>query len=144
MSVSMPIKCVEGCPGHGGCLFSADDGVILHQPLNLQIFRKNSVFGRKMNGPPVCPGEKTENAPTWRPRKHFFGPRFLPPPAPRRTHLAPPHLTQPNPATHTSISSTITNTQQHTTTVWADSDTLNSNYHHTTHNTKNMHKGDLS
>jgi len=25
-----------------------------------------------MNGPPVCPGQKTENAPTWRPRSRFF------------------------------------------------------------------------
>jgi len=32
-----------------------------------------------MNGPPVCPGEKTENAPTWRPRKHNFRTRFSPP-----------------------------------------------------------------
>jgi len=31
-----------------------------------------------MNGPPVCPCQKTENAPTWRVRKHFPGPRFLP------------------------------------------------------------------
>jgi len=30
-----------------------------------------------MNGPPVCLCQKTENAPTWRPRKHIFGPRFL-------------------------------------------------------------------
>jgi len=53
-------------------------GVILHQPLNLSIFRKNTENGQIMNGPPVCPGEKTENAPTWRPRKHFSGPVFLP------------------------------------------------------------------
>jgi len=52
-----------------------------------------------MNGPPVCPGEKTENAPTWRPRKHFFGVHFLPifldfcPPTPHYF----PHL---NPNTH--------------------------------------------
>jgi len=54
-----------------------DFGVILHQPLNLSIFRKNSVFSEKMNGPPVCLAQKSENAPTWRPRKHFFGPLFL-------------------------------------------------------------------
>jgi len=47
-------------------------GVILHQPLSLQIFRKNAVFGRKMNGIPVCLCQKSENAPTWRPRKHNF------------------------------------------------------------------------
>jgi len=52
--------------------------VILHQPLNLHIFRKNGKKPQKMNGPPVCPCQKSENAPTWRPRKHFFGPRFWP------------------------------------------------------------------
>jgi len=31
-----------------------------------------------MNGPPVCLGEKSENAPTWRPRKHIFCPLFCP------------------------------------------------------------------
>jgi len=53
-----------------------DFGVILHQPLSLSIFRKNSVFGRKMNGPPVCPGQNLQNAPTWRVRKHNFRPLF--------------------------------------------------------------------
>jgi len=55
-----------------------DFGVILHQPLNLSIFRKNTKNGRKMNGIPVSPCQKSENAPTWRPRKHNFRARFLP------------------------------------------------------------------
>jgi len=58
--------------------FDADPGVILHQPLSLQIFVKNSENRQKMNGPAVYPRQKTENAPTWRPRKHFFGPHFWP------------------------------------------------------------------
>jgi len=29
-----------------------------------------------MNGVPVCLAQKSENAPTWRPRKHNFGPLF--------------------------------------------------------------------
>jgi len=62
----------QGQPGSPQSL-----GVILHQPLNLQNFRKNSVFWQIMNGIPVCLFRKTENAPTWRPRKHFFGPLFL-------------------------------------------------------------------
>jgi len=37
---------------------------------------KNSENRRKMNGPPVCPGEKTENAPTWRPQNTNFGTPF--------------------------------------------------------------------
>jgi len=53
-------------------------GVILHQPLNLSIFRKKRENGQIMNGPPVCLGQKTENAPTWRPRKHNFRTRFCP------------------------------------------------------------------
>jgi len=141
--MSMPIKRVEGGPGYEDCLFTADDGVILHQPLNLQIFRKNSVFGRKMNGPPVYPGEKTENAPTWRPRKHNFGDPFSPPPTPRPTHLAPPHLTKPTPTPHHDTANPIINTLQHTTTVWADSDYYNLNLHHTTHNTENIRKRNL-
>jgi len=56
--------------------FAADDGVVLHQPLNLQIFRKNGDFGRKMNGPPVCLGRNLQNAPTWRPGNPFFGTPF--------------------------------------------------------------------
>jgi len=53
-------------------------GVILHQPLNLSIFRKKRENGQIMNGPPVCLGQKTENAPTWRLRKHNFRTRFCP------------------------------------------------------------------
>jgi len=53
-------------------------GVILHQPLNPTIFRKNGKKRPKMNGPPVSPCQKTENAPTWRPRKHIFWPHFCP------------------------------------------------------------------
>jgi len=30
-----------------------------------------------MNGPPVCPGRKTENAPTWRSPSPLFGGLFL-------------------------------------------------------------------
>jgi len=59
-------------------IFDRQTGVILHQPLSLTIFRKKRENRRKMNGPPVYPGEKTENAPTWRPRKHNFRARFLP------------------------------------------------------------------
>jgi len=29
-----------------------------------------------MNGPPVCPGQKTENAPTWRSPSPLFGGYF--------------------------------------------------------------------
>jgi len=56
---------------------AADPGVILHQPLSLHFFRKNGQKQQKMNGPPVCPGRKTENAPTWRPRSPVFGTPFL-------------------------------------------------------------------
>jgi len=44
---------------------AAEDGVVLHQPLNLQIFL---IFGKKrqkMNGVSVSPGQKSQNAPTW-------------------------------------------------------------------------------
>jgi len=65
-------------------IFDRQTGVILHQPLSLTIFRKKRENRRKMNGPPVYPGEKTENAPTWRPRKHNFRTPFSPVfPAPR-------------------------------------------------------------
>jgi len=47
-------------------------GVILHQPLNLSNFRKNSDFSENMNGIPVCLARKMENAPTWRPRNPDF------------------------------------------------------------------------
>jgi len=56
--------------------FDRRPGVILHQPLSLQIFVKNSENRQIMNGPAVYPRQKTENAPTWRPRKHFFGGYF--------------------------------------------------------------------
>jgi len=91
------------------------EGVVLHQPLNLQIFRKKRVFGRKMNGPPVCLGRNLQNAPTWRPGNPFFGTPFWgyfllilsPPPTPicsaiqhtqqypQHPHPIRPHL-QPN------------------------------------------------
>jgi len=77
--------------------FLQTEGVVLHQPLNLQIFRKNDDFGRKMNGPPVCLARKSENAPTWRSPSPFFGPpksgffgHFFTPPVP----------TLPNPSSH--------------------------------------------
>jgi len=50
-------------------------GPVLHQPLKLSIFWKKREKRQKMNGPAVCPGQKTENAPTWRsPRPLFWGP----------------------------------------------------------------------
>jgi len=55
---------------------AADTGVILHQPLSLHIFRKKRVFCQKMNGPAVCPCQKSENAPTWRPQNTNFWARF--------------------------------------------------------------------
>jgi len=65
--------------GHiGGVQFGLRLGVILHQPLSLTKKRKKRVFGQIMNGPPVCLGQKTENAPTWRPQNTNFGARFLP------------------------------------------------------------------
>jgi len=51
---------------------AADPGVVLHQPLSLHFFRKNGQKQQKMNGPPVCPAPKTENAPTWRSPSPFF------------------------------------------------------------------------
>jgi len=57
--------------------FPGRTGVILHQPLNLHIFWKNGDFRLKMNGPPVCPAPKTENAPTWRSGSPLFWTRFL-------------------------------------------------------------------
>jgi len=54
--------------------FLGQTGVVLHQPLNLSIFRKKSKNGQNMNGIPVCRSRKTENAPTWRsPRPLFWG-----------------------------------------------------------------------
>jgi len=50
---------------------------VLHQPLNLQKKRKNGKKGQNMNGVPVCPGQKTENAPTWRSPSPLFGGCFL-------------------------------------------------------------------
>jgi len=35
-----------------------------------QFFRKNGIFGEKMNGIPVSPGPKTQNAPTWQGEKN--------------------------------------------------------------------------
>jgi len=40
-------------------------GVVLHQPLIRRIFVKNGIFGQNMNGIPVSPGPKMQNAPTW-------------------------------------------------------------------------------
>jgi len=79
----------------GPIILGQQTGVILHQPLSLQIFRKNTKNGQKMNGIPVSPGEKTENAPTWRPRCHeirtYFWPNFMSfsPPIPHPN----PHIT---------------------------------------------------
>jgi len=68
-------------------------GPVLHQPLSCSIFWKKGVFCQKMNGPPVCPARKTENAPTWRspspvfwtPKSGFFG-YFLSPSASYFSH----------------------------------------------------------
>jgi len=43
----------------------AEDGVVLHQPLNLRIFLIFGKKGQKMNGVSVSPGQKSQNAPTW-------------------------------------------------------------------------------
>jgi len=53
-------------------------GVILHQPLNLSIFRKNAKNSQNMNGIPVCLRPKTENAPTWRSPRPLFWVPFWP------------------------------------------------------------------
>jgi len=74
-----------------------EDGVVLHQPLNLPIFRKNTDFGRKMNGPPVCPAPKTENAPTWRSGSPLFWTPFL-------ALFAPLFVSPTHPAHHTRLS----------------------------------------
>jgi len=75
--------------------FPGRTGVVLHQPLNLHIFRKNGDFRLKMNGPPVCPARKTENAPTWRSRSPLFRTRFLP--------IFMPFYTPPNPTLYPEI-----------------------------------------
>jgi len=54
----------------------ADTGVVLHQPLNRHIFRKNSDFLENMNGIPVSPSRFLQNAPTWRSPNPFFGTPF--------------------------------------------------------------------
>jgi len=48
-------------------------GPVLHQPLSLAFFRKNSQNGQNMNGIPVSRSRKTENAPTWRSPSPLFG-----------------------------------------------------------------------
>jgi len=47
-----------------------------------------------MNGPPVSPAQKSENAPTWRPRKHNFRAYFWPhfPPFLSSTKYQTPNL----------------------------------------------------
>jgi len=81
-----------------------DFGVILHQPLNLTKKRKKRIFGQIMNGPPVCLPQKSENAPTWRVRKHNFRPLFwgiflpicCPSPHPTQTPMHPLYLSCPS------------------------------------------------
>jgi len=51
-----------------------------------------------MNGVPVSPSQKSENAPTWRPRKHNFGGRFSAYfPLFSSPHLYTPHTQHPTP-----------------------------------------------
>jgi len=57
--------------------FGEHFGVILHQPLNCSIFWKNVENRQNMNGIPVSPGQKTENAPTWRSPSPEFQALFL-------------------------------------------------------------------
>jgi len=52
-------------------------GPVLHQPLSCSLFWKKRLFCQKMNGPAVCLGQKTENAPTWRSPRPLFGGLFL-------------------------------------------------------------------
>jgi len=52
-------------------------GVVLHQPLSLAFFWKNTKKAQNMNGIPVCLAWKTENAPTWRPQNPKFQALFL-------------------------------------------------------------------
>jgi len=67
-----------GCMGPGiSSILARQIGVILHQPLNLSIFRKNTKNSQNMNGIPVCLGQKTENAPTWRSPSPLFWGLFL-------------------------------------------------------------------
>jgi len=77
-------------------------GPVLHQPLSLPFFRKNSKNGQNMNGIPVSRSRKTENAPTWRsPRPLFwacFRALFWPillqfPPHSNYQSIHRPHLT---------------------------------------------------
>jgi len=49
----------------GSCEKAAEAGVVLHQPLNRRIFLDFAKNGQNLNGIPVCPGRKTQNAPTW-------------------------------------------------------------------------------
>jgi len=56
--------------------FGRRPGVVLHQPLNCADFRKNDENGQNMNGIPVSPERKMENAPTWRPPNPVFGTPF--------------------------------------------------------------------
>jgi len=63
--------------GGGVLILTGQIGVVLHQPLNLSIFRKKAKNGQNMNGIPVCRSRKTENAPTWRSPSPLFGGLFL-------------------------------------------------------------------
>jgi len=89
--------------GGGVLILDWQIGVILHQPLNLSIFRKKAKNGQNMNGIPVCLGRKTENAPTWRPPSPLFWGLFstyfqafwIPPPPIPLLFSYPPSTIQP-------------------------------------------------
>jgi len=91
----------------GSPCFGRQTGVILHQPLSLSILRKKRKNGQKMNGIPVSPSQKTENAPTWRPRCHenqasFWAlfPDFLVPFPPSKPLFYPIQIPNPTSTPH--------------------------------------------
>jgi len=59
-----------------GSIFGGSTGVVLHQPLNCSVFWKKAKKRQNMNGIPVSPERKTENAPTWRSPNPLFGTPF--------------------------------------------------------------------
>jgi len=83
-------KLNSGSPGgYRRLIFWGRTGVVLHQPLSLTFFRKKRKKAQNMNGIPVSPGRKMENAPTWRPGSPFFGTRFSPYFRPFSSHFNP-------------------------------------------------------
>jgi len=66
-------RCIPSQVNSRRVYFGSPTGVVLHQPLNRTIFWKNDENRQNMNGIPVSPSRKTENAPTWRSPSPLFG-----------------------------------------------------------------------